>query len=94
MKRNFATERDPGRNGNFSRTWTDDPLRLPDFQHLGREVAPRVVEAAGRRAIGNWLDRASKAHGAVAASAFEEADGIRKSLGLQWQDLLDGRRAA
>ncbi len=92
--RDHAAERDPGRNANFSRRWVDDPLRLPDFQHLGREVAPQVVEDVGRRAIGDWLDRASEGHGAVAANAFRQADSIRRKLGLAWNDLIHERRAA
>ncbi len=92
--RNKAAERDPGRNANFSRRWVDDPLRLPDFQHLGREVAPQVVEDVGRRAIGQWLDKASEAHGAVAAEAFRQADAIRRKMGLDWTDLIEERSAA
>ena len=92
--RNLATERDPGRNPYFQRRWTDDPLALPDLQHLGREVAPQVVEDVGRRAIGQWLDRASKAHGAVAAEAFRQADSIRRKMGLAWEDLIQERSAA
>lgn len=92
--RNHAAERDPGRNANFSRRWADDPLRLPDFQHLGREVAPQVVEDVGRRAIGRWLDTASAAHGAPAANAFRQADSIRRKLGLAWTDLIQERSAA
>ena len=92
--RNPAAERDPGRNANFSRRWADDPLRLPDFPHLGREVAPQVVEDVGRRAIGRWLDKASETHGAVAAEAFRQADDIRQRLGLAWGELIDATRAA
>ena len=78
--RDFLAERDPSRNSQFQRRWVDDPLRLSDFQHLGREVAPQVVEDAGRRAIGCWLDKASGTHGAVAAKAFRQADDIRQRL--------------
>ena len=92
--RNHAAERDPGRNPNFARRWVDDPLKLPDFQHLGREVAPKVVEDVGRRAIGRWLDKASEAHGAVAAEAFRQADSIRRKLDLAWDDLIEQRSAA
>ena len=92
--RSYAAERDPGRNANFSRRWVDDPLRLPDFQHLGREVAPQVVKDLGNRAIAHWLDKASEAHGAVAAEAFRQADSIRRKLGLGWEDLIQERRAA
>ena len=92
--RDLAAERDPGRNGNFKRRWADDPLGLPDFQHLGREVAPRVVEDVGRRAIGRWLDKAAGAQNGEAAAAFAQADGIRRRMGLDWSDLIDGRRAA
>ncbi len=92
--RNLATERNPSHNPNFKRQWDDDPLRLPDFQHLGREVVPRVVEDVGRRAIGRWLAKASESHGAVAAEAFRQADSIRRTLGLAWDDLIEHRSAA
>jgi hypothetical protein len=92
--RNHATERDPSRNANFSRRWADDPLQLPDLQHLGREVAPRIVEDVGRRAIGHWLARASGARGTPAAEAFRQADAIRERLGLEWDDLIEERSAA
>ncbi len=92
--RNHATERDPARNPNFARRWEDDPLALPDFQHLGREVAPRVAEDAGLRAIARWLDTAAQAHGPKAFEAFKEADSIRQRLGLDWSDLIDQRSAA
>ena len=91
---NLATERDPGRNTNFSRRWADDPLALPDLQYLARELDPQVVEDVGRRAISRWLDKASGTHGATAAAAFQEADSIRLKMGLAWDDLIDGRRAA
>ena len=92
--RNLATERDPGRNANFSRRWVDDPLRLPDFQHLRREVTPRVAEGAGRCAIARWLDTAAQAQGPVAIEAFKEADAIRLKMGLEWGDLIKERSAA
>ena len=92
--RDLAAERNPSRNPHFKRRWADDPLQLPDFQHLGREVAPKVVEDVGRRAIGDWLDRTSECHGAAAANAFRQADSIRWKLGLAWGDLIDGRREA
>ena len=94
MKHNFATERDPGRNKHFGRRWSDDPLRLPDFQHLDRELDPQVVEDVARRAIGRWLDRASGTRGTPAAEAFREADAIRARLGLEWEDLIGQRAAA
>ena len=90
----FAGQSNPSRNRRFNRTWTDDPLGLQGFQHLGREVAPRVVEDVGRRAIGRWLDKASEAHGAPAAEAFRQADSIRRKMGLQWGDLIGQRSAA
>ena len=94
MRRNYAAERNPSRNANFSRRWIDDPPKLPDFQHLGREVAPKVVEDVARRAVGRWLTTASETHGAVAAKAFKEADSIRRKLGLEWADLVEERSAA
>ncbi len=92
--RNYAIQGDPSHNPQFQRRWVDDPLGLPDFQHLGREVVPRVLEETGRRAIGAWLNRASKGHGAVAANAFRQADAIRRKLGLAWEELIHERRAA
>ena len=92
--RDFAAQSDPGRNPHFSRTWGNDPLRLPGFRHLGRELAPEAVEALGRRAIGHWLDKASDSHGNVAARAFQQADKIRRKLGLAWEDLIDQRIVA
>ena len=94
MKRIFETESDPGRNKHFQRRWSDDPLRLPDFQHLDRELDPQVVENVGRRAIGRWLDKASETHGAVAAEAFRQADAIRQKMGLAWADLIQEQEAA
>ena len=92
--RDLAAERNPSRNPHFRRRWHDDPLQLPDLQHLGREVAPKVVEDVGRRAISRWLDKASKAHGPVATEAFKEADAIRLKMGLAWEDLIEERSAA
>ena len=86
---NYAAQSDPGHNPNFSRTWNDNPLALPGFRHLDREIGPQAAEDVGRRAIGNWLDRASEGHGAVAANAFNQADRIRKKLGLGWNDLIE-----
>ena len=92
--RNHVAERDPGRNPYFSRHWTDDPLALPDLRHLDHEVAPQVVEDVGRRAIGRWLDKASRTHGTVAAEAFRKANSIRLKMGLEWEDLVGQRAAA
>ncbi len=89
--RDFLAERDPSRNFQFQRRWVDDPLGLSDFQHLGREVAPRVAEGAGRRAIARWLDKAAQKQ---AAEAFQQANAIRQTLGLDWHDLINERRAA
>ncbi len=91
---NFAGRSNPSRNAAFSRTWTDEPLGLQGFKHLGREVIPQIVEDVGRRAIGRWLDKASETHGAPAAEAFRQADSIRRKMGLEWGDLLGQRRAA
>jgi len=90
----FAANNNPGRNSHFSRRWADDPLDLRSFQHLGHEVAPKVIEDVGRRAIGHWLDKASEAHGASAAEAFRQADSIRRKMGLEWGDLIGQRAAA
>ena len=92
--RDFLAERDPSRNSQFQRRWVDDPLGLPDFEHLGREVAPRVVESTARRAIAHWLNRAAQTQDGDATEAFQQADAIRQKLGLDWQDLIDERMAA
>lgn len=91
---NFAGQSNPSRNTAFSRTWTDDPLDLQGFKHLGRDVLPQVVEDVGRRAIKRWLDKASETHGAPAAEAFRQADSIRRKMGLGWGDLIAHRSAA
>ena len=91
---NFAAQTDPSRNPHFQRRWTDDPLSLPDLQHLDREVTPKVFKDAGLRAIGRWLDQAAQSQGAAAAKAFGEADSIRQKLGLGWGDLIEQRRVA
>ncbi len=92
--RDFIAERDPSRNPQFQRRWADDPLSLPDFQHLGREVAPRIIEDVARHAIGRWLDKASEAQTRQAAEAFRQADAIRRKMGLAWEDLIEQRNAA
>ena len=92
--RDFLAECDPSRNPQFQRRWVDNPLRLPDFQLLGRELSPQVAEGAGRRAIACWLKKAAQAVGTDAAKAFRQADLIRRQLGLDWDDLIDSRRAA
>ena len=92
--RDFLAECDPGRNSQFQRRWVDDPLRLPDFQHLGREVAPKVVEDVGRRAIGRWLDQAAQTQGRKAFEAFKQADAIRRKMGLAWGEMINATRAA
>ena len=92
--RDFLAERDPSRNSQFQRRWVDDPLRLPDLHHLGREVAPQVVEDVGRRAIVRWLDKAGETRGQKSTRAFQQADHIRRQLGLDWGELIDATRAA
>ncbi len=91
--RDFLAERDPSRNLQFQRHWADDPLSLPDFQHLSREVAPHVVESAARRAIACWLDRAAQTQDGDATEAFQQANAIRQKLGLEWHDLINDWRA-
>ena len=91
---NFAAKSNPSRNSHFSRHWTDDPLDLRDFQHLKREVTPKVAADVGRRTIGRWLDKASETYGASAAKAFQEADAIRRKMGLDWGALIEQRGAS
>ena len=92
--RDHAAMADPVRNPQFQRRWVDDPLGLPDFQHLGREVVPRVLEETGRRAIARWLNHAAQTQGTAATKAFSEADAIRRKMGLAWEDLIEQRSAA
>ncbi len=92
--RDHAVMADPSRNPQFQRRWVDDPLGLPDFQHLGREIMPKMVDEIGRRAIARWLDQAAQAQGATATKAFSEADAIRRKMGLAWEDLIGQRSAA
>ena len=90
----YATQSDPSHNPNFSRTWDDDPLALPGFRHLDREIGLQAVEDVGRRAIYAWLNKASDGHDTAAAQAFRQADQIRKRLGLEWEELIGKRTAA
>ena len=92
--RNYPLQGDPSRNPHFQRRWVDDPLGLPGFLHLDREIAPKVVESTGRRAIARWLDQAAQAQGTAATKAFNEADAIRQKMGLAWEDLIEQRSAA
>ncbi len=92
--RNYPLQGDPSHNPQFQRRWVDDPLDLPDFQHLDREVTPKVFEDVGRRAIARWLNRAAQMQGRKAFEAFKQADSIRERLGLAWNDLIRERRAA
>ncbi len=92
--RDFLAECDPGRNPQFQRRWIDDPLGLPGFHHLDREVAPQVAEGAGRRAIASWLNKTSQTRGHESTRAFQQADHIRRQLGLAWGELIDATRAA
>ena len=92
--RDHAAMADPNRNPQFQRRWVDDPLGLPDLQHLDREVTPKVLKDVGCRAIARWLDQAAQSQGGAAARAFGEADAIRRKLGLGWGDLIEQRSAA
>ena len=90
----YAAQSDPARNPNLARRWTGDPLDDRGLRHLGDEVAPLVVEGIGRRAIACWLDKAAQARNREATDAFCEADNIRRTLSLDWRDLIDERWAA
>ena len=90
----YAAQADPSYNRHFSRTWGDNPLGLPGFRHLDREIGPQAVEELSRKTIGAWLNKASNGHGAVATNAFRQADLIRRKMGLAWEDLIDQRSAA
>ncbi len=92
--RDFLAECDPDANPHFRRRWEDAPLGLPEFQYLGREIAPRVAEDAARRAIARWLDKAAQTQGRKAFEAFKEADSIRRKMGLAWGEMIDAPRAA
>ena len=70
--RDFASMSDPGNNPQFGRRWVDDPLSLPDFQHLAREATPKGafnlkrqrqiehVHRLGVRAVGELLHQVAK----------------------------------
>ena len=65
MKRNYATERDPARNPNFARRWTE-PLPCEGFKTIG-EMSAKIVahlpfqrkitrlHSLGARALGEFL---------------------------------------
>ena len=92
--RDFLAERDTSRNPQFQRRWVDDPLGLPGFQHLGREVMPKVLEDVARKAISYWLTAAGEGTGHRAATAFRQADSIRRKLNLDWADLIETPKSA
>ena len=92
--RDFLAECDPGHNPQFQRRWVDDPLDLPEFQCVGREVVSQVAEGAGRRAIACWLNKTSQTRGQESTRAFQQADHIRRQLGLAWGEMIDAPRTA
>ena len=65
--RNYSLQGDPSHNPQFQRRWVDDPLSLPDSQHIAREAAPKGafnhkrqrqiehVHRLGVRAVGELL---------------------------------------
>ncbi len=92
--RDFCRLSNPDANFHFRRRWADDPLDGRGLEHLGREVAPRILDDVGRRAIRYWLRRASKTQNGQAAEAFRQADLIRQKFGWTWKSLIDRRVAA
>ena len=65
------------------------PPAPPPWRAVGQALAS-VIDSSGRAAISRLLQRASNGD----AQAFQEADVIRRRLGLEWADLIDRRRAA
>ncbi len=87
--RNFSKLSDPNHNFAFRRSWHDEPQRAGGLQHLGREVAPKVLEGVARKMMARWLETAAQTHNGEAAKAFQEAENIRRTLGIEWTELLD-----
>ena len=69
---------------------TRRPNEVP--RHIG-EIAAKVVEDVGRRAVAHWLKEACQAEGEERAAALQTADNIRQTMGLEWADVID-REAA
>ena len=86
--RNFSKSSDPNHNFAFRRSWHDEPQRAGGLQHLGREVAPKVLEGVARKMMARWLETAAQTHNGEAAKAFQEAENIRRNLGIEWAELL------
>lgn len=54
---------------------------------VGKIVAESVPQY-GKRAVVHHLNRASTATGEVAREAFDQANGIRLSMGLSWPEVF------
>ena len=62
------------------------------WRHVGG-VADGVVRRIGLRAIRVHLNRAAGSSGCEAMASVREADGIRSTLGLSWDQVAGDRNA-
>ena len=70
------------------------PAIKPDgWLHIGK-IADGVVRSIGFQAIRFHLNRATVSVGSVALASFREADGIRRQLGLSWEQAFGGEDAS
>ena len=56
---------------------------MSGLRHVG-EIVAEALPKYGKRAIQNHLNCASTATGEIASAAFDQANGIRISMGLSW----------
>ena len=87
----YANHADPHLNRNFSRQWSEPPVR-PGFKPIGR-AAERVIKNTAINAVRHWLQQADRLAGEDRREALATADEIMKMAGLRWGD-LELRRAA
>ena len=82
---NYAAMSDPDMNPMFRRTWNEP-------RQIG-EIADEIARTAARKAITRLLGLAADANGEDRETCFAAADEIRKTAGLDWDQVL-GRPAA
>ena len=85
---------DPSLNPAFERHWRDTLQTARQFRCLARELPLRTVRRAARRTIIRWLEQGMETRGRKRAFAFKQANRIRCQFGLDWEDLIQERRAA
>lgn len=77
MQRNYAAERNPSRNPNFSRRWTEPTGR-----------SDQLDNDAARRAAKHWLTQADLSDGDTRTACLTTADAVLRLAGLRWGDLV------